>query len=413
MADETPSVEVQTWPAHAHERRPWTTNPDARDRTGRRPPYEDRILAEIEVSVPPHIAEITPSLSPATILALEEATAEVAGLDKGAGSRLSALSGFLLRSESIATSRIERIYANLDDFALALAGHRAGEEARRTVAAVAAIASLVDLAADAPITVASIDDAHRRLLADDPLEGRFAGIKRPVQSWIGGNDFTPRLASYVPPPPHLVGALLDDLVVAANRTDVPTVVQAAIVHAQFESIHPYTDGNGRIGRALINAVLRRRGLTTRVIVPVASVMLADVDQYFAQLDGYRQGDADAFVRYMAHATSVAAAEAVTSAGRLGRLPERWRGRVRLRRGSAADKLLDRLLEWPVLTDKLAADVAGSSTRRIYDALSRLTEAEILTEVTGKARDRVWLAADVLDEIDRLEERIGYRETPGR
>ena len=399
------------WPPHSSEQRPWVTNPDARDLVGRRPPREDRTLTEITVSIPPRLAAIDLPLSRDTTLALEQATAAVVELDKGAGAQLGALSGFLLRSESVATSKIERIYATRDDFALALVGHHAGEEARRTAAAVEAITSLVDSASASPITLSSMHKAHRTLLADDPLEGAFAGVPRTMQNWIGGSDFTPRLASYVPPPSGLVDALLDDLAAAANRVDLPSIAQAAIVHAQFESIHPYTDGNGRIGRALINAVLRRRGLTTRVVVPVASVMLADVPHYFAQLDAYRLGNADDFVRYLADATALAAAEAVTSAQHLAALPEHWRASVKLRKGSAADRLLDRVLGTPVLTDKSAAAVAGSPVRRIYAALDRLTESEILTEITGRARDRVWVASDVLDELDRLEERIGRRQTP--
>lgn len=410
-APATPPAPIDGWPAHAIEVTAWRTNPDARDSTGRRPPYEDRVLSQVAVSIPPRIAAVSPLLSTATILAVEAATARVVELEKGTGLQLGALSGFLLRSESVATSRIERIHADLDEFARAVAGQRAGAEARRTAAAVTAIAGLVDRASTGPITTESIDAAHRALLADDPLEGDFAGVLRPMQSWIGGSDFSPRGAVYVPPPASQVGELLDDVVAMADRTDISTIAQAAIVHAQFESIHPYTDGNGRIGRAMINAVLRRRGLTTNVVVPIASVMLADVDRYFAQLDGYRSGDVDTVVRYLADATEVAAVEAATSATRLSELPERWRAGVRVRRGSAADRLLDRLLQAPVLTDKSAAAIVDGSVRRIYDALDRLTEAEILTEVTGNKRDRVWVVADVLDEIDRLEERIGRRRLP--
>ncbi|MEX1006417.1 MAG: Fic family protein [Acidimicrobiia bacterium] len=409
MADPRSVAVVAEWPAHTQEPRPWTTNPDARDSSGRRPPYEDRTLEEIMVSIPPSIADITPRLSPSTTIAVEEAAAAIVTLDEGIGARLGALSGFLLRSESIATSKIERIYANLDDFARALAGQHAGEEARQTAAAVAAIGSLVDRAETSPLTVEVIDEAHRRLLADDPTEGHYAGTHRPMQNWIGGNDFSPRLAEYVPPPRELVGALMGDLEAAANHTDVPVLSQAAIVHAQFESIHPYTDGNGRIGRALINVVLRRRRLTRRLVVPIASVMLADVDEYFARLDAYRGGDADGFVRYTANAATLASDEATTSALALAELPGRWRGAVHARGGSATDKLLDRLLDTPVLTDKTAAAAAGSSVRRIYDALERLAEGRILTEVTGKERDRVWVVADVLDELDRLEQRIGRRK----
>src|SRR5678815_2741838 len=126
----SPISAVSQWPPHTRERRPWSTSTDARDRGGRRAPTEDRLLSEITVSVPPRISRITPQLSPFTTTAVDEATAAVVALDRGAGTQLGALGGFLLRSESIASSKIERIYADLDDFAQALAGHEAGQEAR-------------------------------------------------------------------------------------------------------------------------------------------------------------------------------------------------------------------------------------------------------------------------------------------
>ncbi|MEZ5380500.1 MAG: Fic family protein [Microthrixaceae bacterium] len=111
-----------------------------------------------------------------------------------------------------------------------------------------------------------------------------------VQNWIGGSDYTPRGAVYVPPPPETVANYMADLVEFVGRDDMPALLQAALAHAQFESIHPFTDGNGRIGRALINAVLRRRGSTTEVVVPVASGLVAHRDRYFGALTSYRGGD---------------------------------------------------------------------------------------------------------------------------
>ena len=125
---------------------------------------------------------------------------------------------------------------------------------------------------------------------DDALESAAAGELRTVQNWIGGSDFSPRGALYIPPPPETVPGYMDDLVTFADRSDMPALLQAAIAHAQFESIHPFTDGNGRIGRALINTILRRRGATTRVVVPLASALVARRENYFDALGSYRSGD---------------------------------------------------------------------------------------------------------------------------
>ncbi|CCQ15682.1 putative uncharacterized protein [Rhodococcus sp. AW25M09] len=123
-------------------------------------------------------------------------------------------------------------------------------------------------------------DAHQFLMAPDFYTAKDIGALCDVQNWIGGSDYTTSNALYVPPPPDLVPELMDDLLVFANRTDMPIIAQAAIAHAQFESIHPFTDGNGRVGRALISAILRRRGLTRRITVPLALAMLADTTRYF-------------------------------------------------------------------------------------------------------------------------------------
>jgi Fic family protein len=369
------------------------------------------MLKEVEVRIPPTIAMLTPGVDPGTALAVEEATAAIARLDEIGRVQLGALGSFLLRSESLATSKIEHIFANLDDFARALAGQQAGTSARQMAAAVTAIGGLVADATASPINLAAINKAQFLLLQDDPLEKHAAGSPRTMQNWLGGSDFSPRGAIYVPPPPDVVPLLLNDLVDFANRTDLSPITQSAIVHAQFESIHPYTDGNGRIGRALINAVLRRRMVTTRVVVPIASALLTEVDGYFARIAAYQEGDADGFVRELARASLLAATEAAESAKALEDLVPQWRERVKPRRGSTTDLLIEHLLEAPVLTEKSVVAVTKSSRRRAYDALNRLAETEVIVEITGQPRNRVWIVQDVLDELDRLEERIGRRARP--
>lgn len=401
------------WPPHELETRAWSTSRDALDRGGRRPPIEDRRLAEIRVSIPPTIRDLTPVLSAGTVGALDEATAAVSRLDAGAAGELGALSGFLLRSESVATSKIERIDANLDDIARASVGKEAGNDARQTVAAAEAITGLIDGGSQG-LGLEDLLTAHRRLLRDDPIERRFAGELRTQQSWIGGSDFTPRNADYVPPNHERVASAVDDLLAFAHRTDMPPLAQAAIVHAHFESIHPFTDGNGRIGRALINAVLRFRGLTERVAVPVASVMLADTEAYFEMLTAYRDGDADGMAQYLAVAAASASYEAEVSAAALSEMPDRWRSAAgHPRSGSSAAALIDNLLVSPVLTYKIAAGLAATSDRAAFSALDRLTDARVITEITGHRRDRVWMATDVFDELDRLQDRIGQRTSPPR
>ena len=346
--------------------------------------------------------------------ACRAAEAAVLRLDSRHGETLAGLGTFLVRTESVASSRIERVYADLDDIARASVAAAASDSARLTVDAARATTTLIEgVDASGRIDEAQVLLAHRALLQDDRLERAFAGRYRDMQNWIGGSDFSPRTAVHVPPPPDEVSDLMRDLVVFANRDDLSPLAQAALAHGQFEAIHPFTDGNGRIGRALIALVLRRRRLASSVVVPIAAAMLADVDRYFETLRGYREGDAGVIVSYLAEATEHAATESAESAARLATLEESWRDRVRPRAGSSAATLIGGLLRHAVLDIRLARLVTGSSETRTYEALDRLVEHDVLREITGGGRNRVWVAVDVMDEVADLDDRIGRRMAPHR
>jgi len=124
------------------------------------------------------------------------------------------------------------------------------------------------------------------LLAGTRLEVH-GGSFRGVQNWIGGSDYNPCSADFVPPPPELVAHLMDDLCAFCNTDDLPPVAQAAIAHAQFETIHPFVDGNGRTGRAIVHLVLRRRGLVPRVLPPVSLVLATLARDYVKGLTATR------------------------------------------------------------------------------------------------------------------------------
>lgn len=386
------------WPVHTHESRPW--------KSAGRGPREDRMFTEVEVSIPPSIADLDYSPAPQVAAALEEAAVAASSLDLAFGEQMSSFGTFLLRTESVASSRIERVNLTMDDLAKAVVGIKASENARATVAAVRALTTMVTAAGSkGRINLDDLLAAHHDLMKDDPTDARFAGQLRDVQNWIGGSDYSPRGAVHVPPPPELVPDLMADLIEFANRSDMAVIAQAAIAHAQFESIHPFTDGNGRIGRALISSIMRRRGITHRAVVPVASAMVADVDHYFAAVNGYRDGAAGPFVAYLADATIRSAHEARVSAGELATFPARWRERVRPRGGSAAAKLIDVLLENPVLDADTAGRLVQASPSSTYAAIQQLVAADVLHPITESKRNLAWAATDVMDEIESLNLRL--------
>lgn len=365
------------------------------------------MVRDVTVALPPRIGERDARCSAATAGAMEDALAEIAALDRAHGVDLAALGSVLLRTESVASSKIEGIASTMDDYARALHGSRASEPAVAMMAATEALDQMMGRVDRAePIGIDLLIDAHRRLMRDDPRERAYAGRIRDVQNWIGGSDHSPRNALYVPPPPGLVSAYLDDLMAFVNRMNVPILAQAAVAHAQFESIHPFTDGNGRVGRALINVILRRRGATTAVVVPIASGLVGDRDRYFGQLTAYREGDPEPMMAELAAASLAAAHESRTTAQRLSGLPEQWRNVVgRVRRGSATDQLLAGLTAAPIFTVDEAAARIDAPLSGAYAAVERLHAAGVLRVLTPSRRNRVWGAADVLDELDDLGIRI--------
>lgn len=388
---------MDAWPAHTYETRPWKTSGKA--------PREDRELTEITVSIPPMIHELRYYPSHETMAALEEAAIKISALDASSGSQMTAISGFLLRSESVSSSKIEHVEAKRDDYAKAMIGIKASADARSMVAATDAILAMIQSAGTGAITEETMLDAHRILMRDDPTDGHYAGRIRDVQNWIMGSDYSPRGAIHVPPPPELVPRLMEDLFLFSNRTDLPVLAQAAIAHAQFESIHPFTDGNGRIGRALIGAVSRHRRLTNATVTPIASAMVATVEKYFELVNNYRSGDVDPFVNYLAQSAIRATDAAKISITALEQLPQMWTDMAKPRRNSADEKIIAHLLERPVLEAHTAAHFAGIGENSIYAALDRLVEAGVLSLVSTAKRYRAWAATEVLDEVDRLSARL--------
>ena len=385
---------------HGAETLPWVQQ-------GREGSRADRQFSEVTVSLPPHLREIDLAVDTELAVELEQAMRAITKLDSTHGAALAPLRGILLRTESVASSKIEQITAGVDDYARALHGMKSNPSAVSMAAATRALQLMVpEPWDDKPIDLDTITRAHELLMADDPAERRHAGKLRDVQNWIGGSDYTPRGAMYVPPPPAMVPSYVTDLVGFVGRDDLPALLQAAVAHAQFESIHPFTDGNGRIGRALINAVLRRRGATTQVVVPIASALVADRGRYFGVLTSYRGGSIRPLVSLFAESCRVAAMESAVSARHIGQARHTWSEALgNVRSDSATAKLVDALPVNPVVSAEDAVDLTGGSDSRVYEAIARLVDAGVLRPLTNRKRNQVWGAGLILDELEDLDDRI--------
>ena len=341
---------------------------------------------------------------------LSEVERKVLALDGMPPTTMASLSRLLLRTESIASSKVEGMQADVRALALAEAQRRAGRSVGRQVseiiANIDAMEEAVQRAADAPqLSVDDICEIHAVLMERD-VTRRSAGKLREGQNWIGGNDYNPCGADYVPPPPEAVDDLLANLCEFSESEESPPLLQTAIAHAQFETIHPFDDGNGRTGRALVQALLRRRGLAPRFVPPI-SVALSNLrDAYIQGLAGFRHGQVAEWVTFFASATARATDLAIHYHGLVVDLQEFWRRRLREtenpRAHAAAWAVIDALPEYPALTVADAVQATSRSQPAVNQAFSQLERAGVLAPLSRSRRYRTWEPTGLLDLISNLE-----------
>ena len=355
-------------------------------------------------ALPSRIADLTLDLPPAVHAGAEAASREIARFDAELGSEIAPFSAVLLRSESAASSQIENLTASARAVAEAeLPGGTAKRNAEMIVANTTAMRAALELSAR--VDAEAILAMHRALMANQPRHtpGKF----RTEPVWIGGGT-TPIGATFVGPRHELVPGAVDDLIAFTQRDDISALPQIAVAHAQFETIHPFTDGNGRTGRALVQALLRNKGLTRQVTVPVSAGLLAGTDAYFDALTSYRSGDAAPIVERFTEASTLAIANGRQLIAELRGIRANWSDRIKARSDSAVWKVADLLTRRPVVNAALLAEELGIDSTNAHRYLTPLAEAGILVETTSRARNRVWRSPEVLVAIDAFAERAGKR-----
>jgi Fic family protein len=314
------------------------------------------------------------------------------------------LARLLLCSESVASSRIEGLECSQRRLAeAAFAPEHASETARQVLANVDAMRQAVDLGTvRRPLTAGDIMAIHGVLMRADRAAGRYAGTFRTQQNWMGGRGDSPRAAACVPPPPEHVEPLMADLVTFLNRDDLPTLAQAAIAHAQFETIHPFIDGNGRVGRCLIHVVLARRQLASRILVPASLVLAAYGDHYIQGLVDFREGRVDEWCGTFASAARLAIEAAARFEDELATMITRWRLESEARPDSHLWRACAQTAITPVFTAASLRDGLGCSTTAATEAIERLAKIGIVAQVSLGRRNRVYLNRAVLRLLDDFE-----------
>jgi Fic family protein len=286
-------------------------------------------------------------------------------------------------------------------------GLRVGTSALEVLANIDAMELAVHEAALADaFTVDDVLAIHAKLMANAP-NARIAGRLRTTQNWIGGNDYNPCGADFIPPPPDALDALLTDLCAAINDNLLPPLVQAALVHAQFETIHPFDDGNGRTGRALVHVVLRRRGTASAYLPPISVVIAGARQRYIAGLTSFRGDDVQTWIEYFAGVTTRASRLAAWYLDAVRELQADWRSMLSQagapRAGAAAWAVIDTLPAHPMLSAPVAVVATGRAKAAVYQALDQLEQAGVLVPVSASRRNRVWEARGLLDLMERMDD----------
>ncbi len=322
----------------------------------------------------------------------------------GAATELAPLASVLLRTESASSSEIEGVTAGARALAMAAIDAKAGPNAQLVTANVTAMQRAVALADT--IRIDMILAAHQALLGRHTYAA--PGRLRDQQVWIGSNALSPHTASFVPPHQSRVPSALDDLIEYVHRVDLPVLAQVAIAHAQFEAIHPFNDGNGRIGRTLVHAMLRHAGVARTLTVPVSAGLLSDTSAYFHALADYREGYVESIIRQFINASFRAISNGRILVAELEQVYERWSDTLASRSGSAARRLLPYLLNQPAVNIAYVEAATGVALSAAQRGVEQLEKAGILTRAGGGQRNRAWIAQDVIDALDAFAERVGRR-----
>lgn len=384
---------------------------------------KDRQGCEYEAYVPDPLVGRTFRLDGSVAADVADAERAIATLDASAAAlaNTEALARLLLRAESVASSFIEGLVVGGRRLLRAEAARVAGETdidvtADEVLGNIDAMTWAVEsLSAAGTVTADGLLEVHGRLLSRTRLR-EHAGQIRSVQNWIGGSSFNPCSAAFVPPPPEQVEGLLADLCAFVNDDELPAVAQAAIAHAQFETIHPFVDGNGRTGRALIHVVLRRRGVAPRILPPISLVLATWSRSYIEGLTATRyRGRADSsaaheginsWVGLFASACRRAVDDAVAFEERVTTIQREWRAAAgTARRGSAADLLIGALPGAPVVSVSSAADLIGRTFQATNEAMNRLEAVGVVRQVNVGRRNRAFEAPAIIDAFTALERQL--------
>lgn len=356
------------------------------------------LIAERSVAVPDDLS--------ARISAL---LVEMARFDVELGQRADNVPTMLLRSESSASSQIDRLTSTAQSVALAELYPKASSDARLVVANMIATQRALELPAG--LSLEGIVEIHDLLLDNSHLENQtnsaFEKLRqKPV--WLGGTSFTPHTALFVPPAFQHVPEYMADLIEFGTRSDLNPVVKAAILYAQFQTVHPFLTANGQTGRALIHHIFRAEGVLSSTLIPVSVGFLHNIDSLINALQSYREGDPLVIIEELVSALELALFVSRVTETSIGSLLEDWDSLVDHRKGSKIRQLPKTLVKQPVVNSAYLADSLGVTQRTATTLILRACEYGMLRHMGKRQRGDFYQSDAIINVLDEINEASTFR-----
>ena len=393
------------WPGITYETCAWERDPDDLalvPKSRRR-----KILPTYEAAVPASIALLPVEIPAQLMRRVSEVEVFIARFDQAQAARDWPLPAFLLRSESSSSSQIERLTSSVRNVALAELTDKAPANALFVAGNVAAMREALGQSGDIGIdSICAIHDVLMRGTREEP------GLRK-EQVWIGGSPYSPHGATFVPPHADLVRPCLEDLVAFGAREDISPIAKAAIFHAQFETIHPFTDGNGRTGRALLHRILARDEVLLHAMLPVSAGLLHDVERYMGALDTYHDGAVEPMIECLADALELAAVIGSRIASDVDEVLGGWASANTDRSGSASHRLPALLVEQPVVDVAFVASRLGITDRAARNLVETACERGILAKMGNAKRGAFYQAPDLIAVLEEASSLEGIRRIAAR
>lgn len=364
---------------------------------------------EYQAALPLLIAERSMAVPDDLSARISALLVEMARFDVELGQRADNVPTMLLRSESSASSQIDRLTSTAQSVALAELYPKASSDARLVVANMIATQRALELPAG--LSLEGIVEIHDLLLDNSHLENQtnsaFEKLRqKPV--WLGGTSFTPHTALFVPPAFQHVPEYMADLIEFGTRSDLNPVVKAAILYAQFQTVHPFLTANGQTGRALIHHIFRAEGVLSSTLIPVSVGFLHNIDSLINALQSYREGDPLVIIEELVSALELALFVSRVTETSIESLLEDWDSLVGHRKGSKIRQLPKTLVKQPVVNSAYLADSLGVTQRTATTLILRACEYGMLRHMGKRQRGDFYQSDAIINVLDEINEASTFR-----